>query len=258
MLSLYDIQKQFIDGLQSESHPVLNHIRQSNKLTAAEHLAIYQNSIVGAKQKVLKEIYPVCNKLISDDFFIAMINQYIPETDSQSPDIGHYGQSLPEFIAEFKPAQSLPYLSDVARLELAWHQLYSAPIPKGIDFEKLSQCYIEHGEKIIFQLAPNSTLISSRYPIHLIWEVNQDHYAGEQTIVLPENAQFNLFIWRKGLEMRIDLLDRPEWQVLSWMQAKYSLGDICQKFDTMFSSADITALLPGMVSSGWLASFDIP
>lgn len=257
MQSLRDLQKLFVKGLDSKDDGILEYIQPSTKLSAKEHLRIYQSSVFGAKQKVLSEIYPVCQKLVGDEFFVAMINQYIPNTISRSPDLASYGADLFSFVKEFAPAKSLVYLSDVVRLEWAWHKIFNAPTSKGIDFQKLAVCYVDAGEKIIFSLPPDSSLLASQYPIHLIWEVNQDAYEGDQTVILSEKMQFYFLVWRNELTMRMDFLSSIEYQILTWIKAKFTLGEICEKVSELLPDIKFEEMLPSMVQQGWLAAFEI-
>lgn len=257
MLTLRELQEQFVKGLNSEDNAVLEHIKSNTRLSAKEHLAIYQSSIKGALQKALREIYSVCHKLVGDDFFIMIMNGYIGHNKSHSSNLAGYGEHLPDFIAGFIPAKSLPYLADVARMEWAWHTLYEAPKSKGMDFEKLASCYSTAGEKIIFKLPPGSTLLDSAYPVHQIWEVNQPDYAGDQTIILPDRVNYYYLIWSKDLVMRIDILQLEEWQILTWMHERFIWGDICDKVSTMLPNINLEEILPKLVQNGWIAEFDV-
>ena len=120
MLSLHELQKQFSSSLKNDDGAISNYISNPS------HFKIYQNSILGTLQKALKEIYPVCLKLVGDEFFLDMVTIYINENPSFSPDLNEYGATLPNFINQFKPAETLAYLSDVTKLEWAWHRAYHA------------------------------------------------------------------------------------------------------------------------------------
>ena len=254
MLSLHDLQKNFSSGLKFENGQILNSIC-SSKLSALEHLAIYQNSIIGAKQKALKEIYPVCHKLVGEEFFIAMINPYLSQTLSRSPDLGDYGEDFFQFIREFEPAKSLVYLSDVARLELALNHLDGTAEPLTFDFQKLVECYQKEGPNLVFQLPKPSVLISSPYPIHRIWEVCQDDFQGEFKIDFLENVTFNLLIWSNSSGLRMDPVEPTEWLILNWMQAGHRFSNICDALQDLNPQARIDEILPKMVSLGWVAGF---
>lgn len=256
MVSLRELQLEFVNALNNRGSHCFDYICATRALTAEEHLHIYKSNIVGALQKVLKEIYPVCHKLVGDDFFLYLINAYIEQNSSTHPDIGSYGGSLPDFIADFENAKALVYLPDVARLEWAWHRQFVARQSPGIDFEKLAACYTDCGEEIIFSLPLDCVLLCSPYPIHRIWEVNQHDYSGDQTVVLtPDNYYY--LIWRKGLQMRIDILEQPEWQILQWVHLGHQFGVICEKINELVPEIDIETLMPKLVSKGFLADFRV-
>jgi len=256
MLSLRDLQIQFAKALNNQDSQVLSCIHETSRLTPEGHLHIYKSNIFGALQKVLKEIYPVCHKLVGEDFFLYLMNAYIEKNISVSHDLGNYGGIVADFIADFEPAKSLPYLPDVARLEWAWHKQFTARNSPGMDFHKLAECYTDCGEKIIFSLPLDSILLCSSFPIHRIWEVNQVDYKGDQTVILTPNTYYYL-VWRKNLEMRIDILDPLEWQVLQWVNAAQAFGTICERLNENMPDTDIAILMPRLVECGWLAGFTV-
>lgn len=257
MPSLHEILSQFTAGINRTSEDILLHIKQTPKLSEKDHFSIYQNSIQGGLQNALIKLFPVCHKLVGNDFFVAMANAYIHSHISKSPDIADYGKHFAKCISEFSPANVLPYLSDVARLEWAWHIAFYARNSGNLDFKKLAECYTNKGEKIIFSLPPNSTLLLSPYPIHLIWKVNQEDYTGEPTVTLENDRKFYLFIWRKNLEMHIDVLTKNEWSILQWIQDKIPLNKLCHNITHSLNDTSLTELLPHLVRKGWIAGFDI-
>lgn len=257
MLSLTELQKQFANALNSDSKNILQYIRSTNSLSANEQLGIYQSSTIAALQKTLNEIYPVCHNLVGEEFFLIMINSYIRKNASLSFDLAHYGEKFSDFIPNYAPANSLPYLSDVAKLEWAWNKIYYASNEDGLCFKKLVDCYKNYGERIIFSLPHGSFLIISHYPIHQIWEVNQEFYQGDKTIILEQNRTYYYLIWRKKLELRIDLLTKVEWQILQWIQDQLTLTEIVSKCSNAFSNENLAELLPRIVSYGWIANFNV-
>lgn len=174
-MNLADLQKKFVASLNHES----------NEFSTDKKFLIYKQSIQGALQKALREIYPVCEQLVGKDFFIQMINAYIKENFSYSPDLNNYGEQLNHFITHWQPANTLVYLADMASLEWAWHKI-----------------------------AVENTLLKSIYPIHEIWRVNQKDYHGDQSIILKENEKYYYLIWQHESEKRIDLLEESVWEKL--------------------------------------------
>lgn len=256
MLLLREFQQQFIKDLFSDENEVSLLIQSSRRLTAKEHLNIYRHSIQGAFQKVLTDIFPVCCKLVGKEFFIAMSDVYIANTDSVSPDIGNYGHKFPEFIENFPPAQTLAYLADVAQLEWAWHRIFSAPESGELDFHKLSQQIESNDDKIIFILPKESFLLSSEYPIHRIWEVNQETYTGDQTITLTDNEKYYFFVFRHHLEMRIDVISYAEWKMLAWIKLGLIIDQVCEQANIELPEVRIEEMLPNLVNKHWLTGFE--
>lgn len=256
-LTLNNLQQQFVANLKKPTADFLGCIQSSETLSSKEHLDIYHSSVFGALQNVLKDIYTVCLKLVGEEFFITMIQDYITTTYSISPDLGEYGETLPEYIAQFSPAKSLPYLADVARLEQAWHKVFNAENNKILDLEKLTAIYTTDGENIVFLLPPRSVLLSSPFPIHRIWEINQADYAGNEVISLDNNQHYYFFIWRSHLEMRIDLLSSAAWQILSWIQQKLTLGQIAEEIEKQMIEINLTEALSWLMNQQYIEGFEI-
>ena len=119
---------------------------------------------------------------------------------------------------------------------------------KSIDFQQLAEHFAESSEKVIFTLAPGSFLLHSSYPIHRIWQMNQDNYTGNAIINLAdETNSVYLLIWRQNLTTQMDELTFEEWKMLSGIQDGLTLGEINSK-----GNLDI---LPLMFKRGWIADF---
>jgi hypothetical protein len=252
---LQQLQRTFITALKSgNSSAFLQHIHPNPRVSSATQFSIYQDSITARFQRALKDIYPVCQQLVGEEFFLAMATHYIDETPSMSPDLNDYGADFANFIDKYPPASTLPYLGDVARLEWAWHRIAGAPDQNSFDFAKLAACY-EAGDNLIFTLPSRCTLLTSPYPIHTIWETNQKNYQGDDTITLADDERYYFLIWRNQYELRIDSLSITQWQLLTLIQAKLPLASICEHATAIDEALDIPMLLSQWVQSGWIAGF---
>lgn len=255
---LRELQRQFFDGLFGDQNdsPILELINDAGARPPAEQLAVYRDSVLGGLTKALAGIYPVCRKLVGERFFDAMAGRFIVQSPSYSPDLNDYGSELAGFIAGFPPAASLPYLPDVARLEWAWHRAFNSADRPGIDLQALAEIDEARRGHILFRLAVSATLMASSYPVHRIWEVNQDGVKGDNSVDLDEGA-VKLIVWRHALTMHIDPVDEPEWRLLTELAQGRPFGQICRRFSRVHPGADIGALLAGAVQRGWIASFDL-
>ncbi len=138
---------------------------------------IYHNNFITTHTKALREIYPAIYTLIGEDCFENTAAVYIPEHLSTSYKLQDYGQVFPEFLENFTPLKTIPYLADVARLEWAIHELFYAK-------EDALSCM---------------RIVSSRYPVLSIWELCRDPNT-EKTIDLSVGTE-TILIQRKNREM---------------------------------------------------------
>lgn len=253
---LQQIQTDFLASQMDKTkiHLFTQHIKQSQALSAELRFEIYQSSITAGLGKTLAEIYPVCEKLLGQHFFLGMAYQYIEATPSISPNLIHYGQSFADFVAEFKPAQQLPYLGDVCRLEWAWHQAhYSAPDTE-LNIAALMQLDESEQANCIFKLPSSASRICTNYPIYQIWLVNQADYPDEPRVNLNQGGE-RLLIFNRDTDIIIDTLSDDEWQVLDAIDNQLPLAKICEQFADGEHTVDIIQLLPIMLKKGWLSSF---
>lgn len=257
MLTLAELQMQFVESLVAKNTNILSVIKPSTQLTAQQHLNIYRSSTQGALQKALQEIFPVCLKLVGENFFIGMANAFIEKTHSISFDIGQYGYHFPEHIRHYAPAQALPYLADVACLEWAWHCVFSGPESSSLDFKELTQILEVEWNRILFLLPTNLFLLESHYPIHRIWQVNQDTFTDDPTIELTQPRLFYFIIWRQELVVHIDELTYFEWRVLHWLKAGLTIAEVCDNITFNFPNGNIVVLLPQLVSKKWISGFKL-
>lgn len=257
MTTLLEMQRMIRDAVfePGPSGPALaavsEHILPGDGFSAEEHLLIYRRAILGTLARTLGAIYPVCQQLVGEEFFDAMARVFARQTPSESPDLGDYGEAFSAFIADFEPAAELTYLADVARLEWHWHRAFHAPDDKGIDISALAGVPEASTAHIVFRLPISAGLLASDYPVHRIWQVNQDDWTGEQTVDLDDGPA-RLIVWRRGHEMRIDELNPDDWLLLTAIDAGRSLGEIGNTGDL----DNLDAILPRCVQSGWIAGFE--
>ncbi len=225
-------------------------------LNLSENFTVYRNSILGILTRTLESIYPVCYRLVGDKFFTATARVYIDRYPSVSPDLGTYGHAFAEFLSQFEPAAQLPYLPDLARLEWHWHCVFHGEITNTLDYQALGKIPQEQWGEIIFDLPQNSILLSSIYPIHRIWQVNQPDYQTDELVNLDEGGS-HIFLWRDNYDMRMDLPTPAEWQLLQAFQTKNQLEIICENLATVEPCIDVAALLPRFVQRGWIVDFSI-
>ena len=236
---------------------ISKYISATPGLSPQDHFRIYRRSITATLNRALREIYPVCCRLVGERFFDAMGKKYQQQFASHSADLAEYGSEFAVFISGFKPVAELVYLADVARLELAWHRAFNAADEGGIDLAALDSTSEDEKTRIIFHLPVSASLIASKFPIHRIWQVNnQPDFKGDGHVDLDEGGVM-LIIWRQGHSMRLDPLESGQWDLLREIQAGNDLQTICEIFSRQENCIDVVQELPVLVQRGWIGSFQL-
>ncbi len=232
---------------------VCRHIRETGRLTAAEQFSIYRHSIRGTFVVALGEIYPVCRRLVGEQFFDAMAQVYVGGARSCSPDIGDYGADFSEFIACFEPAKELVYLADVAAVEWAWHTAFNAPDHPPFDFATLAAVDADNSEGLVFEINPTLSLLESDYPVLSIWEANQQDAddSRQAPIDLAQGGQ-RLGVWRHALVMSMQPLDARQWFFLLAAADGRPFAELCRQFVQRFD-ADPGQTLAGLLELGCIS-----
>lgn len=252
--SLRELQQAFAAGVFEESNTLLTHLRDG-VFPAVRHLQIYRNNIFNKLTDALGACYPVVQKLVGEGFFGFLADAYIRRWPPRSGDVHDVGSALPEFLAAFEPARSLPYLPHVARLEWAWHESYHAADAAPLIPETLGAVSPEVYANIVFQLHPSARLLESAFPCLRIWQVNQPDFDGEPAVNLDAGAE-QLLVIRHGLEVMIVVLGAGEYAMLRAFADRKTLGEAVDAALAVEPAFDLGAALRRHVAAGTLTGFE--
>ena len=114
-------------------------------------------------------------------------------------------KTLHEFIKSFEPAQSLPFLSDVAKLEWLWTKSYNAADAQSIDISSLSEINPETLMEAVFDFHPSTQLFQSEFPVMSIWSAHHQENKQELLEAISNNSEMG-FLIRPNLNVEIILL----------------------------------------------------
>lgn len=229
-------QSDFRAALLDPSSPVPDGMQNPDGVPATKRFDVYRNNVAVSLTDALETAFPVVHKLVGTDFFRAMAGVYLRAFPPTSPVMMFYGDQMPEFLAGFGPAQSVPYLADMARVELALRHSYHAADARPIDPDALSKIAPDTLPNVTFGFAPAVHLIMSKYPLHSIWWANT--HGGETA----KTAQATL-ITRPEFDPSVDVLTPAQAAVLAAMIAGVPLGTALQKGGAGFDFGQLLGLL---------------
>lgn len=228
MPELRDIQRSFTEFLLAApgTRPVAtlcNTIREPT-VSAERRLAIYKNNVYTQLIEALRDSYPAVHRLTGPPFFRFAATEYLIAHPPRSPTLLACGADFPAFLESFEPANSVPYLPDVARLERlyleAYHAAEALPLAKAAFAKHLS----ERMTQPALLLHPSARLMTSPFPVSRIWEVNvrSSTFEGKQKI--PGGAE-NLLIVRPRATVEVRRVSRGAYAAVAALEQGLSIHD---------------------------------
>lgn len=223
MPSLRELQCAFVGELLENGTRSVSESIVADDFTGDELIRVYRNNLFISLAEALRASYPVVDKLVGEGFFAYMANRFVKKHPSRSGNLHDFGAELADFVAHFEPAASLPYLSDVARLEWARQRAYHAAESPELDLSELQRVPAERYHQLRFRLHPSVGLITSPFPILQIWEANQEEPPREQAVRLDSGEERVLVLRRNG-HIAMNRLEAGEHALLGLFMAEQSLS----------------------------------
>jgi hypothetical protein len=177
-------------------------IKTWNGSDPALRFAVYRNNVLVSLVDALADSFPVVQELVGEEFFRAMASVYIRAHPPRSRLLLHCGDVFPDFIASFPPAASVPYLADVASLEIARTRAYHAADRAPLDDALLRLALADPDLllKLRLQFHPSVFLIRSKFAVFSLWAAHQGSLSISD--VDPAQAQSAL-VFRDGLDIQV-------------------------------------------------------
>ncbi|MNB83139.1 hypothetical protein PS726_01860 [Pseudomonas fluorescens] len=167
--SLESFQDAFVDALYgAESSEMM-------ALTRQPGFAVYRNTVLKGAIDALLANFPTIERLVGTDWLrsaAAIHARLSPPTDAR---LLYYGADFPDFLDGFEHAREMPYLGDVARLDLLWTQVHCADEEPVIEMSALAHLHPTDFPSL--RLTPRA---SCRWawlpdcPAYTIWRINRE------------------------------------------------------------------------------------
>lgn len=217
---------------------------------ATKRFNVYRNNVAVSLTEALETAFPVICKLIGAENFKAISGLYLRQHPPTSPLMMFYGADMPAFLARFVPLKHVPYLADVARLELALRHAYHAADSSPINADLLPSLSAERLMAARFGFAPAVHLLRSHYPIHAIWAFNMVERApaptggGQNVLVTRPDYDPEMHVLPPGGGTFVSALMRgePFATALDKTQAQVEDFDLTTTLGLLLAGAAITRL----------------
>lgn len=167
-----DWQSNFARALLEPGIQVPKGVTAHNSDSPRERFAVYRNNRMVSLLSALEARFPATRNIVGEEFFKAAARRYIAGEPPRSPIMMFYGDAFPNFLANFEPARSVPYLADIAKLEAARTRAFHAADAKALTPDLLAAVPPDVLAKVRFTLHPSLEIVPSSYPVVTIYAMN--------------------------------------------------------------------------------------
>ena len=167
-LSLSEFQDQFISQLYGNGQGTLPNISEQTGF------GVYRNTVIKAAVDALRANFPTIERLVGHQWFQAAAIRYAKQSPPSDPRLLFYGAEFPDFLDTFEQANTLPYLGDVARLDLLWIAVHSATEESGFDIGTFGN--LDEQTLLSTRLKPKQSarwIWCASHPAYTLWDVNR-------------------------------------------------------------------------------------
>lgn len=232
-------------------------LRAWNGSDPARRFAVHRNNVVSSLIGALADTFPVVQALVGAEFFQAMAGVFVRQHPPRSRVLAHYGSGFADFVADFEPARDVPYLADIARLELARVRAFHAADARPVTAADASLA-LGAGERIgelRLTVHPSVAVVSSPYAIVSLWAAHQGH--GDLAQLDVTSAETALVL-RPELDVLVLACDPGTAAFLLCLQGGADLARSASAAIASVDDFDLTAALGTLLAHGALIAIALP
>lgn len=259
-MTLAQLQHDFIASLLRDDEVILADIAASEGIPSAAHMQVYRNNSFLTLTGILRNTFPATVRIVGDGFFRYITHQFIRLQPPTSGNMNTFGETFPEFIAQFEAANSVPYLPDIARIEWARHHAWHAEHNDRINMQALMELGEEALPTVIFTLARACTLLTSTYPIYDIWRANcSDNPPINMADIKMNTAKpCHVLISRLNHEVQVTLLSAAQHAFLTALHSAHNFEQAYDAAIVLDEDFDLQSALSHYIQNQVMTGFTCP
>ena len=215
-------------------------------IAVAARLAVYRNTMIGGLTTALRLAYPAIHRLVGAAFFESAAQIFAAARPPTSACLDDYHPAFADFLADFAPAATLPYLAGVARLDWAASRALHAPDAPVLDPLALAALDARDHSRLRFVPHPSVSTIRADHPVDDIWRAVLTQDDAAMAAIDPGAGPVRLLVRRRNEVPVVARLAEPAWRVTAALCAGRSLPDALDDADGI----DTPALLASLLTDG--------
>ncbi len=249
-------QQTFFDALLNPDRPPPGELTTWNGSDVTTRFSVYRNNVVASLIGALADTFPVTQQLVGEEFFLAMARIFVSAEPPRSRVLAFYGDAFPHFVEHFPPAASVPYLADVARLEMSRVHAFHAGDADELPVDVIAQALANTDDlpNLIVGLHPSLQLLQSKYAVVSLWAAHQgiidiskvDPWTGENALVI-----------RPQLDVEVISLDPSAAAFVAYLMQGENLGFATEYVFDAHTDFDVAGTLQLLAQHQCISSINL-
>jgi hypothetical protein len=250
--ALLELQQAVHEQLTAGNDDAIPTWIQAPPAEIAERVAVYRGTVLETLVRALRLSHPTVHRLVGDDFFHGAARVFAQQQLPAGADLDRYGDGFAEFLHDFAPCASLPYLADVARLDRAVHRALHADDAEPLAFGALADAAARiDADRLCFVPHPSLSLLCSPFPVDAIWRAVLEQDDDAMAAVDLESGPVHLTVERVAGSVEVTRIAASEWPSTQCLVQGRPLTELLAAAEPI----DIPDLLARHFSAGRLVAF---
>jgi hypothetical protein len=216
-------------------------------------LGVYRNNVLFSLRCVLEGSFPATRRRLGPERFAALALAFIRAEPPARPQLSAYGAGFPAFLERSIEDAALPCLGDVARLEWAREEAYSAANAEPLNLKTLASIPVEHYPEVRFELHPSLRLIRSAGPVYALWRAALDDSAEESALAVLTGRAEQVLVVRPDMTVATRPIAVADLLLMETLAEGLPLGEAGARAQAADAGFDLQAALALHLAGGSFA-----
>lgn len=223
---LNELQKSFQEYLLHQHLQIRDAIVSTDNVPAIARLEIYREAYYARLLESLSHDYDILHRLIGDDEFHPLAQNYIDAYPSHFRSIRWFGKDLAHFMRQTGTYDTMPWLIELAEFEWLLSEAFDAQDNSICTLETMAKIPLDLWPQLRFKLHPSFRQLNVSWNTVSMWKSikEQDEYLSSE----KKTAETTCIMWRKQNEVQFCELPRDEIYILNAMASARNFSEICE------------------------------
>lgn len=243
MPELLDFQDAFVEALNEGVAPLARWLAPDEGQAG---LAVYRNTIVKGCVDALAANFPTVLSMVGEDWFRAAAALFAREVPPASAALLDYGEAFPAWLERFPPADGLPYLAGIARLDRLWTEALFAAEAPVLTAGALAALPPDVLAETRLPLHPSVRFAAFQTGLPSLWKASRE---GREDLELSETPE-TLLLVRRGGAVASRVIGAAETDFLRACRADLTAAEAAERAVLADPDVQLAPLFAALIADG--------